>query len=310
MQSLLLKIGSIVRGQIYIDRGYSIKNTILLCGSGRSGTTWVASIINSDNHFRYMFEPFHPELVPMVKHFNVRQYLRPSNKEDKFVVPATNIFSGKVRNLWVDRYNRNIFPRKRLIKDIRINLILKWIRINFPQMPIIYMLRHPFAVACSRIRLGWKNHLKDLLKQKELIDDLLYKFESLIDGRRIGEFEKQIIFWCIENYYPMTSFKPGEIYILFYENLYLNPEGEIKGLFNYIGLPIPESVPKKIRKPSSMTKKDSPLVTGRDPLLHWKDDLDNRQIDRALRIMSEFGFDKVYTDGALPTTEGVDELVR
>ena len=125
MQNIFLKLASTIRGQIYIEKTPSVENTVLLCGSGRSGTTWLANIINNDNLFRYMFEPFHPEQVSIVKHFNSRQYLRASNKKEEFLLPATRILSGRVRNLWIDRYNKKIFPKRRLIKDIRINFLLK-----------------------------------------------------------------------------------------------------------------------------------------------------------------------------------------
>jgi len=48
-QNKFIKFGSIIRGQIYVDKSPSIENTILLCGSGRSGTTWIAEILNNDN---------------------------------------------------------------------------------------------------------------------------------------------------------------------------------------------------------------------------------------------------------------------
>lgn len=256
-----------------------------------------------------MFEPFHPEQVSIVKHFNSRQYLRASNKKEEFLLPATRILSGRVRNLWIDRYNKKIFPKRRLIKDIRINFLLKWIKTNFPGIPLIFMLRHPFAVACSRIRLGWKNHLNNLFEQKNLVEDFLYKFNDII-CEDMGEFEKQIMMWCIENYVPITYLRADEIFILCYENLYSDPVREIRCLFNYLNLSVSESVFENIKKPSPMTKKSSPLITGKDPLLHWRDDLRRGQIDRALKIMGEFGLDKIYSDEALPDYSGIEELRR
>jgi hypothetical protein len=307
MQNLLLKFGSIIRGQLYIEKDQSYKNTVLLSGSGRSGTTWLANIINNDNSFRYMFEPFHPELVSIVKHFNSRQYLRETDKNEEYLMPASRIFSGRVRNLWIDRYNKKSIPTKRLIKDIRVNLLLRWIKTNFPEIPIVFMLRHPFSVACSRIRLGWKAHLDDFNAQREFCEDFLIKFNEIVI-RDKGEFEKQILMWCIENYVPITSLKSDEIYILFYENLFSNPEKEVRSLFNYLNLSVSDHLFDIIKKPSPMTKKNSPFITGEDPLLHWKTILTNKQIDSALKIMSDFGFDKIYCDEAFPQNRGIERL--
>ena len=285
----------------------SYKDTILLCGSGRSGTTWLADLINDDNQFRYMFEPFHPENVQLVSHLNSRQYLRASDKSEKYLLPAERIFSGKVRNLWIDRYNKKIFPQKRLIKDIRINLLLRWIKTNFSEIPLVFVLRHPFAVALSRIRLGWENHLDEIFDQNHFIEDCPISIDNRVT-ETASEFEKQIILWCIENYTPITALKKEEIYILFYENLYRDPHKELTSLFDYLNLSLSDSISEKIRIPSPMTKKNSPLVTGLDPLLHWKKTLDRGQIDNALDIMSKFGLDKIYRDEPLPDPSGIEEL--
>jgi hypothetical protein len=306
-QNKFIKFGSIIRGQIYVDKSPSIENTILLCGSGRSGTTWIAEILNNDNQFRYMFEPFHPKLVPIVSHFNSRQYLRASNKNKKYIFPATRILSGRIRNLWIDRYNKNMFPKKKLIKDIRINLLLRWIKTNFPGIRLIFMLRHPFAVASARIRLGWKDHLYTFFEQKDLVEDFPFEFFDERYGN-VGVFEKQIIMWCIENYVPITSLREDEIYILFYENLYSEPLRELESLFNHLNLPGSKSVLEKIKKPSTMTKKNSPIIIGKDPLLHWRGDLSREQIYRGLKIMQSFGLDKIYSDEAFPDLNGIEKL--
>jgi len=307
MQNSIEKIGSIIRGQIYFENNKSYKNTVLLCGSGRSGTTWLANIINNDNSFRYMFEPFHPELVSIVKRFNSRQYLRDSNINEEYFGPASKIFSGMIRNFWIDRYNKKLFPKKRLIKDIRINLLLKWIKTNFPEIPIVFMMRHPFSVACSRIRLGWEDHLNDLFIQKNLNEDFLYKYNDII-YKNMDKFERQILMWCIENYIPLNSLKSDELYIIFYENLFINPVKEVQSLFDYLNLPISDSLFDKIQNPSSMTKKSSPLITGQDPLLYWKNILSHEQIFNALKIMDKFRLNKIYGNEALPYHGGINEL--
>jgi len=307
VQNNLKKITSIIRGQLYIEKSNSYKDTILLCGSGRSGTTWLAELINNENSFRYMFEPFHPELVSLAKHFNSRQYLRDFNKNEEYLLPASRIFSGRVRNLWIDRYNRKILPKKRLIKDIRINLLLKWIKVHFPDIPIVFMLRHPFSVACSRIRLGWKDHLNNFFEQKDLRENFS-KIFNFFDIKDLDVFERQILMWCIENYVPLTSLRSDEIYILFYENLFTNPVKEVRYLFDYLNLPISDNLFDKIQNPSSMTKKSSPLITGEGPLTYWKKTLHSEQRYNALKIMEKFGLNKIYGDKALPDNNGIMEL--
>ena len=48
--------------KFYID-AHNIKHTILIAGTGRSGTTWLSDTINYKNQFRYIFEPLHSNKV-------------------------------------------------------------------------------------------------------------------------------------------------------------------------------------------------------------------------------------------------------
>jgi len=307
MENIFKKIGSIMRGQLYFETGKSYKETVLLCGSGRSGTTWLAEILNNDNTFRYMFEPFHPDHVKIVKHFSSRQYIQNINKSKEFLVPASMIFSGRIRNLWIDRYNKNIWPNRRLIKDIRINLFLRWIKINFPYIPIVFMLRHPFSVACSRIRLGWKDHLNSFYKQKHLANDFLIINNDLYSYIET-DFERQILMWCIENYVPLKTLKKDEMYIIFYEKLLTNPVKEITRLFDFLNLSVSDYLFNKIKNPSQMTKNNSPLMTGENPLTYWEKIISFEQRRNALKILEKFGLDEIYDDEALPNISGLENI--
>ena len=55
--------------KLFIDLSRDYRRSVYLAGDGRSGTTWISEIINCDNRYRYMFEPFHPSFVPLASHF-------------------------------------------------------------------------------------------------------------------------------------------------------------------------------------------------------------------------------------------------
>jgi hypothetical protein len=40
---------------------------VFLCGTLGSGSTWVEEILNFDQQYRLMFEPFHPKKVAKIK---------------------------------------------------------------------------------------------------------------------------------------------------------------------------------------------------------------------------------------------------
>ncbi len=127
-----------------------------LAGSGRSGTTWIQEIINFKKDHRVVFEPFWADRVPICAAFARHPYLRPSNREPRFVPPARQIIRGRLRSDWTDQFTDAGVYRFRLIKDIRANLFLFWLRHQYPRLPIILLLRHPVAVATSQLKRGWE----------------------------------------------------------------------------------------------------------------------------------------------------------
>jgi hypothetical protein len=290
--------------QALIKRGFLIdllgyQSSIFLAGSGRSGTTWTEEIIDANGSYRILFEPFHAHLIPLVQHFNYRQYLRPDNQDPQFLDPAKHILSGKIRHPWIDKFNQTILPRKRLIKDIRANLILRWIKQQFPEIPIILLMRHPCAVASSKLALGWETHLGDFLNQPELMEDFLAPFETLLTTTQ-EPFEKHILMWCVENYVPLKQFQLGEIYLLFYEQLCQEPEHILPSLFQFIHEPLSSTVMNQIKKPSMLSRKESAIHSGQPILDTWKSQLSEETIQRAIALLHHFGLDQIYTDDLMP----------
>ena len=287
---------------VYQTDNFNYDNTVLLAGSARSGTTWISEVINYDNKYRFLFEPFNPRQVDIVKHFSERQYIRPNNQSVQFTKPIKAILSGYVYCKWANRGNDTPKTNKSLIKAIRAHLFLKWIKVHCPQIPIIFLMRHPCAVADSRMRLtGVKNHsLVEYLNQHELVKDFLEPFKDHIQNART-EFEKTIFSWCIENYIPLKQFQPGELYIIFYENFCIDLEGEIAKLFDFLGDDYcPKEVLKIAKRPSSLAAKHSAIVMGENLIENWKTRITDEQLERAIEILALFGLDHIYGKEALP----------
>jgi len=138
--------------RVFVDADGDYRHAVLLVGSGRSGTSWVPEVINFDHRYRYMYEPFHSKHVPIARGWLPRQYLRPDDADAARLDLATRIFTGRLRNAYADAYNKCVVARQRLVKDTRLQLALGWIRRHFPEMPMIYLMRHPCAVVNSRSR--------------------------------------------------------------------------------------------------------------------------------------------------------------
>jgi hypothetical protein len=306
-----------------IDLGQDHRSAVFVAGSGRSGTSWLAELINYRNEYHYVFEPFHPleadssnpmePGLPACRIFQYHQYLRPASADPRFLTPAGAVLAGKARSRWTERFNQRLITRRRIVKDVKANLILKWLSVHFPGMPIVFILRHPCAVVASRKTLSWDLHwdlvLSQVLKQADLVEDLMGPFLGLFESASTY-VEKQVLMWCLDNYVPLKQFMRGQIHVVFYENLITYPKTEIPKLFEFLGKHVDPSVYAAMRAPSLLSDWNSPVLAGASRMNNWLNVLKPSEIDRAMTILAAFGLDAIYSEDAFPNAVGLDDIMR
>jgi len=276
--------------------------TVFLAGSGRSGTTWLSGLVNHDSGYRQVFEPFHPGKVEDFRGFGSKQYLRPGDRREEFLEPARKAVTGQLRSGWTDRGGA-LVVRRRLVKDIRANLLLGWLAENFPGMPIVLLMRHPCAVVSSRLALGWRDNLDEAMGQGDLVEDHLLPVEERIRAAR-DPFERHLFLWCIDNHVPLRQFSPGAIHLCFYENLVLDPEPELRRLFAFVGRDFDDGVLGKLGRPSFTSRwGERPSVDG------WRSRVSGERLEGAVEVLGLFGLDRVYGAGPMPDTAGALDLM-
>jgi len=250
-----------------------------------------------------MFEPFHSRQVEAFRRFHYFQYVRPTEDNPELMAYCQKIFSGDIRHQWIDRQVEIILPRYRLIKEIRANLFLKWINNHFPDVPIIFIVRHPCAVVLSRMKLGWATDtdIQPFLDQQDLIADFLADKLEIIH-RAETEEEKHAVIWCVSNLVPLRQYNSKGLNLFFYENLCLQPKREFPKLFNAAKQDYTNSISKYIRKPSKTVTRSSAVLTGENPVTQWKTKLSRNQIDGILSIVERFDLDYLYGDSPIPLT--------
>ena len=220
---------------MFIDVNPNPSASVVLAGRGRSGTTWMADLINHNNDYRLIFEPFNPDRVAMCLHFGRRRYIRARSRDPRFLAPVEAILTGRLRSAWSDARNTRLFlARRRLIKTVRATLFLRWLKSCYPSVPIVLAIRHPCAVISLALRLGWDPAIPDMLAQEDLVDDFLAPYLDRILGAH-DDFERHVFTWCIEHYIVLRQFRAGEIYLLFWENLFDQPEWELEQVSNFLG---------------------------------------------------------------------------
>lgn len=292
---------------LYINPDQDVHKSILVAGTARSGTVWLADLIASQVPCRFMFEPFNPDLVPDYRDFHYFQYMRPGCEEKKLCTFANKIFGGEVRNSWIDHRNERIISKYRLIKEIRANLMLKWLHDNFPEVPIVFLIRHPCAVVLSRMQLGWATDrdIEPFMAQPNLIADHLAPYIDMIENAETDE-EKHAIIWSVSYLVPLEQFQPVELKIVYYENLCTQPEIELPSIFKAIGQQSQSFAFNRIvDRPSQTSQGTSAVVIGTDKVENWKKRLSSVQIDNILRIVDAFGLSHLYGDSFLPLGKDV-----
>ena len=285
-----------------------INNTIIIAGVGRSGTTLLAETINYDNQFRLMFEPFHKYKVKTLNEMNYRLYISPLNNNEKLKEKYFKILSGDIRNKWVDQYNKKYFCVKRIIKEIRINQSLKWIKLNFPEIPIVYIVRHPCAVTLSKLRLNWDNHLFEYISQIDLVNDHLKPYIDIINSAETS-YEKHFMMWCIENSIVLNSFKKEDIFIIFYEYLITDPVKSLKILYKYLNLNFNNKIIATLGKPSLQANPQSAISRAKNIINDWTNYVDDKQKQYTRNILNEFNLDHLYTLDPLPFINENNDLL-
>ncbi len=308
-RSLPQRVYGRVRGQLYHDFGGSTA-TLFLAGSPRSGTTWVAEMIVAGRNIRLVFEPFHSDEVPLAGGFGRWRYLRPSNHDAAAVASARRIIAGSIRSTWTDRFNRAVFPRQRLIKEVRANLLLGWLSAHVPNMPMALVMRHPLAVAASQQAVGWRfdAETQALLDQADLLEDHLGPLRSVFEDARTPA-EQAVAMWCAENYVPLRQFGRGQIHIVCYEQLVARPEAEFDRLLSHYGLPYSRDLLHRIGRPSGVSARNSPIARGEDALRSWQAAFDGADRKRLLALLEPFGLDRVYRDDPMPLLDDPNQLL-
>ena len=287
--------------RLYRDTNRDERRSFMIAGTGRSGTTWLAEIVRSQVACRLMFEPFNPRKVRAYRSYNYFQYMRPGDSDAGLREYCRAVFTGNIRNRWIDRGVTVLRPQFRLIKEIRANLMLKWIRTQFPSIPLLFIVRHPCAVVSSRLRLRWATDgdIAPFLAQPRLVDDHLADKMQVIERAKTDE-EKHALVWCVSNLVPLRQFGAGELTTVFYENLCANPATEIERIFRQLEQSYRASVFGALQEPSMMATHGSAVVTGDNRIASWRKELTPRQIAAVLGVVEAFGLGHLYGESAMP----------
>lgn len=287
----------------------------LIVGMGRSGTTWLGELINHDHSYRVLFEPLHKDVaVHDLFRRGENRYLHPQDQDQILARDIADAFTRHYDSESVNQYNlalQNTSSYGVMIKEIRLVMLIPWLRVTFPDMPIVFIIRHPGAVVKSQY-LRWKMlrpTLHQLTNQHNLMHDHLAPFDR--DLRRISDrFQRQLLLWCATHYTLLRTLKPGQAHWVFYENLVLDPMNELKRIFDYLHRPFDAAaMAQLVEKPSRMTGSDANAETFR-ALDRWREGTTQAQLLQMQYALEMFGLDAIYNvNSTLPNANAAEALL-
>jgi len=170
--------------KIFINnKNFDMKDTIIVVGSPRSGTTLLMEILGVIPGYKSLFEPLNPLYYPetIKVGFQSRTYRPPTLDWGEGEEYLKKIFTGNViyDSSWLEKgdYTKDIFSEiiasyldqlkpdklihqlmgnKLLIKFVWLNRLLPWVSERFQLRSMIFIIRHPCGYVASRIKPGYK----------------------------------------------------------------------------------------------------------------------------------------------------------
>jgi hypothetical protein len=303
--------------------------SVLVAGSGRSGTTWIADTLAACKRCTQTFEPWNAEHSVSVPRWGRScgfpgPYLRPKDQHESWHDFMAMLLKGEISNSWTrqdwrllrkpfttlplaERFAYGIIRKHgvrkargaevQIIKDIRANLMLAWAHENF-SLPVVFVIRHPCSVVASRLRLGWSDDLGELELQPTLRADFLGRHRDVINGAK-SPVERLAVLWCIENIVPIVHGRGRGWLFCNYEEFLTKPVDAFSKLRQHFGLH--ETRASRAAMARFVSAPDSVPMQ----LRPWHGALSIQEGQTVLDICRSFGLD-FYGEQRTPLTELCD----
>jgi len=293
-----------------MNRKYSLQSTIVVSGCPRSGTTWVAEVLNTIPGSTMLYEPLYLRAHPILREIGFRwqTHLNPEDRAPEAKGYMKNVLEGKVLNPWtLSRANVDTILNTTtwIVKFVRANMLLGWLVRQFPIMPPLVIIRHPCAVIASQLRKGSWSHVTAPAECPEFFA-MFPQFSHIRD--RVRHLDEILaVQWCMEYFTILNKPAPHPWLLVSYENLVQDPEKGFSSIFSHFNQSLPSEGNRIIHKDSSTTVKNKNFDPG-SRLSGWKNYLNKDQVARIFRVINEFGID-LYTDAIEPDYEKLGKYV-
>jgi hypothetical protein len=287
-----------IRRRSVIDVAGDLRGTVLLAGTGRSGTTWIGRVLAAERGCRFVFEPFNERAVARAGCFPDAEYVAPDISDPERLATAEGLLRGQVRSAWTERHNRAHLATRRVVKEIRVSNLLPWFHRAWPELRMVFLVRHPCAVAVSQIDADFDAVTGGEPPRERPVGTgaVFARFAAVIDDvfEHGDRFDRLVLRWCMENRLPLSMSRDA-LPLFTYERFVTDAEPELARLEAASGLTIGARARVELRAMQGYARRPATKEAIRQARADgWVDAVDAGQRARADEILQAFGLDELY----------------
>jgi len=276
---------------------------ILLCSDPRGGSTWLSEIISQITAKPVLWEPLHLTSTKEFERlgFAWRQHMQEDEKWEEARKTFDDLFRGKILNHWITMYTNKtelLNSTGAVYKFCRANAMIPWLvaNFNFNYTPV-HLVRHPFAVALSQIKMGWSFSIAKLINQREVHNSYYAPHLDYLKSLKTKE-EGLTAFWCLSNKSTLEHrWRDEKWQTIFYEDLLIDPKNELQKLLDMWNLDFDLDSINYTKASSTASKKIS--FDGEQQVKHWKENLSKGSIQSMQKVLDHFEID-LYSSELYP----------
>lgn len=302
----------------HADERARAAGTVLLAGTGRSGTTWLAKLLDASPVTWLRHEPDSPRNFAWFRDLPSRierdagpglaplweAGLAAAERHHSHLLSPPPDFEKHFLRLpvWrglrlIDGVRRRLAPQAAplripgllfrdapvtVVKSVVSNLRLAWLHDQFPELRIVLLVRHPGGYVNS-----WLTGSQRGFGSRERLFPVVLPFPRAEQERYAEAFEhgsdleRELVYWIVANETPLLELAgSGRFRVVVYEELCRRPAEVMDELLAWLGLPFDEGI-RRFIDASTSRHSDGYYDVFKDPAKvaeKWRDELSAEQV--------------------------------
>jgi hypothetical protein len=280
------------------------RNTILLAGTPRSGTTWVGQILGAAEGFALVNEPLGLKMPGVERAgFSWATWQPPDAEWPAGEAVLRRYFTGRGMSVKLLLRNRlgALVHRGLVIKEVKANRLLPWISRRFELRGILHLVRHPCAVVSSQIEYFPERDpcVPDNIAYVERCMPELLPWATALRT----EWEERALTWALDQLVPLRAAGERSWLTVHYETLVMDGERELERILAALRIPASPAIRQAHAANSWQARArsvDHATASAEERLGVWRRRLSTEQVHDILEVCDRCGL-HLYGDANMPT---------